>query len=83
MVGKYLNALLLYVQRRLEGGRGAVISVKARHVCGKDRRCKKAVRNFMTRLVEEGLATCHKRGIYLIEREAGKEVLKVLKKWMQ
>jgi hypothetical protein len=81
-VGKHLSALLLYVQRQLEGGRGAVVSVKPRRVCG-DRRCRRAVNKLMMRLVEGGLARQHKRGVYLIEREAGEEVLRVLKRWMQ
>jgi hypothetical protein len=83
VVGKYLAALLLHVQRQLEGGRGAVVSVKTRHICGDDRRCKRVVRNHMMRLVEGGLATLHKRGVYLIKREVGEEVLKVLKKWIR
>jgi hypothetical protein len=83
VVEKYLAALFLHVQRQLEGGRGAVVSVKTRHICGDDRRCKRAVRNLMMRLVEGGLATHHKRGVYLIKKEAGEEVLKVLKKWIR
>jgi hypothetical protein len=38
-IKQYLPALLLYVQRRLEGGRGAVISIRTRDICGVDRRC--------------------------------------------
>ncbi|MCC6067485.1 MAG: hypothetical protein LM562_06990 [Pyrobaculum sp.] len=62
MIKRYLPALLLYVQRRLEGGRDAVISVRTRDVCGV------AVYSLMMRLVEEGLARLHKQGVYLIER---------------
>jgi hypothetical protein len=58
-IKRYLPALLLYVQRRLEGGRDAVISVRTRDV---------AVYSLMMRLVEEGLARRHKQGVYLIER---------------
>jgi hypothetical protein len=58
----------LYVQRRLEGGRDAVISVRIRDVCGVDRRCGVVVYSLMMRLVEEGLARRHKQGVYLIER---------------
>jgi len=58
-IKRYLPALLLYVQRRLEGGRDAVISVRTRDV---------AVYSMMMRLVEEGLARRHKQGVYLIER---------------
>jgi len=45
-IKRYLPALLLYVQRRLEGGRDAVISVRTRDVCGV------AVYSLMMRLVE-------------------------------
>jgi len=58
-IKRYLPALLLYVQRRLEGERDAVISVRTRDV---------AVYSLMMRLVEEGLARRHKQGVYLIER---------------
>jgi hypothetical protein len=67
-IKRYLSALLLYVQRRLEGGRDAVISVRIRDVCGVDRRCGVVVYSLMMRLVEEGLARRHKQGVYLIER---------------
>ena len=40
-IRQYLPALLLYIQRRVEGERGAVISVRTRDVCGVDRRCGK------------------------------------------
>jgi len=42
------------VQRHLEGGRGAVVSVRTRDVCGVDRRCGMAVRRLMMSLVEKG-----------------------------
>ena len=61
-IERYLPALLLYVQRRLEGGRDAVISVRIRDVCGV------VVYSLMMRLVEGGLARRHKQGVYLIER---------------
>jgi hypothetical protein len=38
-VRQYLPALLLYVQRRVEGGRGFLVAVRIRDVCGVDRRC--------------------------------------------
>jgi len=74
-IKRYLLALLLYVQRRLEGGRDAVISVRTRDVCGA------AVYSLMMRLVEEGLARRHKQGVYLIER-ALEKVLTVLRGWI-
>jgi len=61
-VKQYLPALLWYVQRRLEGGRGAVVSIRTRDVCGVDRRCCMAVHSLMMRLVERGLARRLKRG---------------------
>jgi hypothetical protein len=61
-IKRYLSALLLYVQRRLEGGRDTVISVRTRDICGV------AVYSLMMRLVEEGLARRHKQSVYLIER---------------
>jgi len=66
----------------VEGGRGAVISVRTRDVCGVDRRCGMAVHSLMTRLVEKGLAKRHKRGTYLIERSVAEEVLTALKEWI-
>jgi len=70
------------MQRHLEGGREAVVSVHIRDVCGVDRRCGMAVRRLMIRLVEKGLARRFKRGTYLIERTAVEEVLSALKKWI-
>jgi predicted transcriptional regulator of viral defense system len=81
-IKQYLPALLWYVQRRLEGGRGAVISVRTRDICGVDRRCCMAVHMLMTSLVEKGLARRLKRGTYLIERRAVEEVLTTLKEWI-
>jgi len=81
-IKQYLPALLLYVQRRLEGGRGAVISVRTRDICGVDRRCGMAVHSLMMRLVEKGLARRLKRGTYLIDRRAVEEVLTALKEWI-
>ncbi len=81
-VRQYLPALLLYLQRRVEGGRGAVVSVHVRDICGVDRRCGMAVHMLMTHLVEKGLARWLKRGTYLIERGAAEEVLTALKEWI-
>ncbi len=81
-VKQYLSALLLHIQRRLEGGRGAVVSVRTLDVCGVDRRCGVAVHSLMMRLVEKGLARRFKRGTYLIERRAVEEVLSALKEWI-
>jgi len=81
-IKQYLPALLLYVQRRVEGGRGAVVSVHARNICGVDRRCGIAVHWLMMRLVEKGLAKRFKKGTYLIERAAVEEVLTALKEWI-
>ncbi len=79
-IRQYLPALLLHIQRRVEGGRGAVISVRTRDVCGVDRRCCMVVHSLMMRLVERGLARRLKRGTYLIERSVAEEVLTALKK---
>jgi predicted transcriptional regulator of viral defense system len=81
-IRQYLPALLLYVQRRVEGGRGFLISVRTRDICGVDRRCGMAVHMPVTRLVEKGLAKRHKGGTYLIERAAVEEVLTALKQWI-
>ncbi len=70
------------MQRHLEGGRWAVVSVRTRDVCGVDKRCCTAVHMLMTSLVEKGLAKRLKRGTYLIERAAMEEVLSTLKKWI-
>jgi len=79
---QYLPALLLYMQRRLEGGRGVVVAVRTRNVCGVDRRCGQAVRRVIMSLVAKGLARRHKKGVYLIERRAVEEVLTALKEWI-
>jgi predicted transcriptional regulator of viral defense system len=81
-VRQYLPALLLYVQRRVEGGRGAVVSVHVRDICGVDKRCGIVVHMLMKSLVERGLAKRHKRGTYLIERNAAEEVLAALRQWI-
>jgi predicted transcriptional regulator of viral defense system len=81
-IKQYLPAVLLYLQRRLEGGRGAVVSVRVRNVCGVDRRCGMAVHWLMTSLAEKGLARRHKRGTYIIERKAAEEVLTALRQWI-
>jgi predicted transcriptional regulator of viral defense system len=74
--------LLLYVQRRVEGGRDFLISVRTRDVCGVDRRYRAAVRMLMTRLAERGLAKRRRRGVYIIERKAMEEVLTALRRWI-
>jgi len=81
-IRQYLPALLLYIQRRMEGGRGAVVSIRTRDVCGVDRLCGMAVHSLMTRLAERGLARRLKRGTYLIERAAVEEVLAALRQWI-
>jgi len=81
-IRQYLPALLLYIQRRLEGERGFLFSVRTRDVCGVDRRCGWAVHSLMMSLVEKGLAKRHKKGTYLIERGAVEEVLTALREWI-
>ncbi len=74
--------MLLYVQRRVEGGRGFLVAVRTRDICGVDRRCCMAVHSLMMRLVEKGLARRFERGTYLIERRAVEEVISALKEWI-
>ncbi len=81
-VWQYLPALLLYLQRRVEDGKGAVISVRTRDICGMDRRCGMAVHVLMMRLVERGLAKRHKRVTYLIKRAAVEGVFAALRQWI-
>jgi predicted transcriptional regulator of viral defense system len=81
-IRQYLSALLWYVQSRVEGGRGAVISVRTRDICGVDRRCCVVVYNLMEQLKERGLAKRHKQGVYLIERAAVEEILSALRQWI-
>ena len=81
-IKQYLPALLWYLQRRVEGGRGAVVSVHIRNICGVDRRCGIVVHWLMARFIERGLAKRHKRGTYLIEKRAVEEVLTALKEWI-
>jgi hypothetical protein len=66
----------------LEGGRGVVVAVKTRDICGVDRRCGRAVHSLMMSLVAKGLARRYKKGTYIIERRAVKEVLTALKEWI-
>jgi hypothetical protein len=81
-IRQYLPALLLYVQRRVEGERGAVVAVRTRDICGVNRRCGWAVHWLMMSLVAKGLARRFKKGTYLIERRAVEEVLTALKEWI-
>jgi predicted transcriptional regulator of viral defense system len=81
-IRQYLPALLLYMQRRLEGERGFLVVVRTRDICGMDRRCCMAVYSLMMRLVERGLARRLKKGTYLIERRAVEEVLSALRQWI-
>ncbi len=81
-IKQYLPDLLLYVQRRLEGGRGSLVAIRIRDVCGVDRRCCVIVQTLLARLEERGLAKRHKQGIYLIERRAVEEVLTALRQWI-
>jgi predicted transcriptional regulator len=66
----------------LEGGKGVVVAMKTRDICGVDRRCGMAVHSLMMSLVAKGLARRHKKGTYLIERRAVEEVLTALKEWI-
>jgi predicted transcriptional regulator of viral defense system len=81
-IRQYIPALLWYVQRRLEGGRGSLVAVRIRDICGIDRRCCTVVQRVLKRLEERGLARRHKQGVYLIERSAVEEVLAALKQWI-
>jgi len=81
-IRQYLPALLLYIQRRVGGERGAMVAVRTRDICGVDRRCGRAVYSLMMSLVEKGLARRYKKGTYLIERKAVEEVLSALKEWI-
>jgi len=76
---QYLPALLWHIQR-LRSNRGAVISIKTRDICGRDKRCAHALRRIiMLSLVEKGLAKRHKQGVYLIERKDVERVLAALR----
>ena len=81
-IRQYLPALLLYIQRRVEGGRDVVVAVRTRDVCGVDRRCGRAVHWLMMSLVEKGLARRLKKGTYIIERRAVEEALTALREWI-
>jgi predicted transcriptional regulator of viral defense system len=81
-IQQYLPALLWYVKRRVEGGRGSLVAVRIRDVCSIDRRCCTVVQTLLARLEERGLARRHKQGVYLIERRAVEEVLTALREWI-
>ncbi len=81
-IRQHLPALLLHIQRRVGGGRGFLVAVRTRDICGVDGRCGRAVHSLMRRLVERGLARRYKKGTYLIERAAVEEVISALKEWI-
>jgi predicted transcriptional regulator of viral defense system len=81
-IQQYLPDLLWYVQGRLEGGRGSLVAVRIRDVCGIDRRCCVIVQTLLARLEERGLAKRHKQGVYLVKRDAEEEVISALKEWI-
>jgi hypothetical protein len=81
-IRQYLPALLLHIQRRVDGERGVVVAVRTRDICGVDRRCGMAVHGLMMRLVEKELARRFKKGTYIIERRAVEEVLTALREWI-
>ncbi|MFZ8841497.1 MAG: hypothetical protein ACO2PM_21765 [Pyrobaculum sp.] len=81
-IRQYLPALPLHIQRRVGGERGFLVAVRTRDICGVDRRCGRAVYSLVMRLVEKGLAKRHKKGTYLIERRAVKEVLTASREWI-
>jgi predicted transcriptional regulator of viral defense system len=81
-IKQYLPALLLHIQRRVGGERGAMVAVRTRDICGVDRRCGRAVHSLMMSLVEKGLARRFKKGTYLIERRTAEEVLTALRQWI-
>jgi hypothetical protein len=62
-IKQYLPALLWYVQRRVGGERGVVVSVRTRDIYGVDRRCGAAVRMLMTSLVGEEAGGCIKQQV--------------------
>ncbi len=78
-VSQYLPALLWYVQRRVEGGRGSLVAIRIRDICGIDKRCCTVVSRIMMGLVKRGLARRHRQGIFLIERGAAEEVISALR----
>jgi hypothetical protein len=69
-IKQYLPALLWYVQRRLEGGRGFLVAVRTRDVCGVDRRCGMAVHLAHDAPGGEGTGDAIQKG-YLPNREEG------------
>jgi predicted transcriptional regulator of viral defense system len=81
-VRQYLPALLWYLQRRVEGGKGSLVAIRIGDVCGIDRRCYTVVQRVLKRLEERGLAKRHKQGVYLIEKSAAEEVLAALRQWI-
>jgi len=81
-IKQYLPALLLHIQRRVEGERGFLVAVRVRNICGMDRRCGIVVHWLMMNLAEKGLARRFKKGTYLIERGAAEEVLTALRQWI-
>jgi predicted transcriptional regulator of viral defense system len=82
-IQQYLPDLLLYVRRRVEGGRGFLVAIRIVDICGVDRRCCTVVQALLARLEERGLARRHKQGVYLIERGAAEEVIAALRQWIE
>jgi predicted transcriptional regulator of viral defense system len=81
-VRQYLPTLLLHIQRRVVGGRGFLVAIRIRDICGIDKRCCTVVQRVLKRLEERGLARRYKQGVYLIERSAAEEVLAALRQWI-
>ncbi|MFZ8808312.1 MAG: hypothetical protein ACO2PN_09440 [Pyrobaculum sp.] len=61
-IRRYPPALLWRIQRRVGGGRGVVVSVETRGICGVDKQRAHALRCIMMSMVEEGLARQRRKG---------------------
>lgn len=73
-----LSALVyyLYVKRR---ERGQVVAVRVVELCGTDRRCGAEVSKLMGELVKVGVATKHKKGVYLLHKRNLAKALAILR----
>jgi hypothetical protein len=77
-IRRYLPALLLYVQRRLEGGRGFLVAVRTRDMCGVDGRCCAVVSLVKRRAATSSngdalweLSSCFDAGVWYVHGRVG------------
>ncbi|AFA40110.1 hypothetical protein Pogu_2083 [Pyrobaculum oguniense TE7] len=73
-----ISALVYYLYtKRREKGR--VVAVRVVDLCGIDRKCGAEVSKLLGELVKVGVATKHKKGVYLLEKHDLAKALAILR----